>query len=701
MSIKRGRQAIAGCMMAAGLVGGHAAAESTSIVVTADTYLNDFAPNNNMGGDGGVKVGTAGVFSGGSVRRGLLRFDLSGLPPGATVTSATLTAEMISVPAGFVPSAFRIHRVSAEWGEGAQTGNNGAAAAIGECTWNSRQHGVAGWTTPGGDFDATPLAATSVSGIGSYSWSSASLASLVQQWLSTPAQNSGLLLATDNESVLKSVAVWGSREGGQPAALTVGYKPPPPPPEVVRFSVIATNLSLTWTSSRGAQYDVLFSWDPGRPPGWQLAEANIAADASGTNVWTDPPYLAGPRATNAAALMYRVRERPASTTGLTVRLQTVVSNLVSPVVLAHPGDGSDRLFVCEQRGLVLLVSSARVLLPTPFLNITSSVVSLSAAYDERGLLGLAFHPGYSTNRRFYVYYSAPKAGSGINHESRVSEFRATTTNASVADPASERIVLRFDEPQSNHNGGSLAFGPDGYLYISTGDGGGANDQHPPFGNAQILTNLLGKILRIDVDAAVPYAVPPDNPFVGVPGARGEIYAYGLRNPWKAAFDGTNCWIADVGQNVWEEIDLLRKGGNYGWRILEGSRPFDPGLAATLGVDAASLDYPIYEYRHGPLGISIIGGLVYRGTNYPALQGKYVFGDFSTSFAAADGALYYLDETRPAIWERFDFQLAPAAGRLGRYVKGFGSDQRGEIFMLSTTNLGPGGSSGDIRQLLPP
>jgi hypothetical protein len=196
----------------------------------------------------------------------------------------------------------------------------------------------------------------------------------------------------------------------------------------------------------------------------------------------------------------------------------------------------------------------------------------------------------------------------------------------------------------------------------------------------------------------------DNPFVSTPGALPEIYAYGLRNPWRFSFDrgGTHQgFVADVGQNFWEELNVLRKGANYGWRILEGNHAYDPGLATTLGVNIPSLDFPIFEYRHGPLGIAIIGGFVYRGAGYPDLVGKYVFGDFSTSFGVADGQLYYLAETRPGIWERFSFQLYPSGGRLGRYLKGFGEDEAGEIYLLSTTRLGPAGNTGDIRRVVRP
>jgi glucose/arabinose dehydrogenase len=336
---------------------------------------------------------------------------------------------------------------------------------------------------------------------------------------------------------------------------------------------------------------------------------------------------------------------------------------------------------------------------TPF---GSTNAGLNPNYDERGLLGLTFHPDYASNGRFFVYYSSPKSAPGVDHESVLATYSVSTNNPNLADPSSAQILLRVDQPEFNHNGGTLAFGPDRYLYLALGDGGGGGDLHGPYGNAQNLSNLLGKILRIDVDSAPPYAIPPDNPFAATPGAD-EIFAFGFRNPWKFSFDrgGSNAlWVADVGQQLWEEINDVRLGGNYGWRILEGHHAYDPTVATTVGVAIATLDAPLHEYRHGPLGISIIGGAVYRGPLYPELVGRYVFGDFSTSFGAPDGALFYLQESRPGIWQRFTFEL-PGSTRLNRYVKGFGEDELGNLYLLSTTRLGPSGSSGDVRRLRKP
>src|SRR4051812_8151877 len=250
-----------------------------------------------------------------------------------------------------------------------------------------------------------------------------------------------------------------------------------------------------------------------------------------------------------------------------ITLRLVVNGLASPVEIAHAGDGSGRLFVAEQRGVIRVIKDGAVL-ATPFLDISALVLS----GGERGLLGLAFHPLYRTNGKFYVYYTRQPDGTIV-----VSELLRSAASADIADPLSERIVLTIAHPMSNHNGGHMAFGPEGYLYIGIGDGGGAGDQD---NNAQNRNVLLGKLLRINVNA-VPYGVPASNPFIGQTGSRGEIWAYGLRNPWKFSFDRTTgtLIIADVGQNQWEEVDVepADSGGgrNYGWRIMEGLHCFNP------------------------------------------------------------------------------------------------------------------------------
>ena len=690
------------------LLASSATAAFTNLAVTADTFILSSGPDNNAGGHTHVASGRDNI---GGIRRGLLQFDLSNIPAGATITSALLNVSVILTPPGAANSTFDISTISAAWGEGLKSGANGSFANNGESTWNSRMHGIAAWATAGGDFSPAPLAATAITGNALYSWSGTGLIATVQAWINAPASNNGLLLKSQSEGVSKTARQFGSREGGTPASLEIGFVPPPPPAfTTITLSTNNNTLTLVWANSQNRRYDILYTHTLVPTQLWSIAAANIPAAPAGTNVWTDPPVLAGPLLASTTNRFYALRELPASPPGLPITLPIIASNLVAPTAITHAHDGSGRLFIAEQLGQIRILDSTHTLLPTPFLDISAAMTNLAPnfgptpginpVYDERGLLGLAFHTNYAANGRFFIFYNAPKTGPGIHCESILSEFKVSATNANLADPASEQILLRFDKPEFNHNGGDITFGPDGLLYIPVGDGGGAGDQHPPYGNAQNVSNLLGKILRINVESTPPYTIPPDNPLIGVTGARPEIFAWGLRNPWKVAFDGTNLWVADVGQDRWEEIDLVRNGGNYGWRIIEGQHAFDLNTANQVGTNVPALDFPIHEYPHGPLGISIIGGFVYRGTNYPALQGRYVFGDFSTAFFTPDGALYYLEESRSNIWERFAFTL-PTTNRLNRFVKTFGLGPDGELYLGSTLNLGPSGTSGDIRQLRPP
>ncbi len=298
---------------------------------------------------------------------------------------------------------------------------------------------------------------------------------------------------------------------------------------------------------------------------------------------------------------------------LTGRL--VVSGLRAPLDLQSvPGD-AERLYVVEQGGRIRIVRNGQI--AGTFLDVAGRLSS----GGERGLLGLAFHPQFATNRRFFVNYTNP---AGDTH---ISEFRASSADA--ADPASERVLLEVGQPFANHNGGGLAFDNAGRLLIALGDGGSGGD---PLNNGQKLGTLLGKILRIDVDAGSPYAVPADNPFRATAGAHPEIWAYGLRNPFRIAIDRPtgDLYIGDVGQNAVEEIDVdpgSRRGGlNYGWRITEGSRCFNP----SSGCDTSGITMPIYEYSHGE-GCSVTGGVVYRGCRVPALAGTYFFADYCSAF----------------------------------------------------------------------
>ena len=340
------------------------------------------------------------------------------------------------------------------------------------------------------------------------------------------------------------------------------------------------------------------------------------------------------------------------------QLEKVADGLTSPVAITNAGD--ERLFVVEQGGVIRLVTPEGVA-DAPFLDISDRV----SAGGERGLLGLAFPDDHAASGRFYVYYT-DRQGDTV-----VSRF---TASGDTADPGSEQPLLRQEQPYSNHNGGQLAFGPDGYLYVALGDGGSGGD---PEGNGQDLGTLLGKLLRIDVSGDG-YVVPQDNPFVAQQGALPEIWAYGLRNPWRFSFDRAtgDLYIADVGQNAFEEVNLQRAssagGENYGWRIMEGAACFDP----PSGCDQSGLTLPIITYPHGgEWGRSISGGYVYHGPDAPSLQGAYVFADYvsgriwtaraaddwqpqllvdtpyniSTFGVGADGALYLADHGGGAVY----------------------------------------------------
>jgi glucose/arabinose dehydrogenase len=284
--------------------------------------------------------------------------------------------------------------------------------------------------------------------------------------------------------------------------------------------------------------------------------------------------------------------------------------------LVQPDDASDLMFVTEQRGVIYSFSANNSQQADVFLDITDRV---NRGGNEEGLLGLVFGSDYQENGYFYVYYSAADPSRSV-----VSRFSLDEEDTDVADPESEVIIMEVAQPFSNHNAGQLAFGPDGYLYIGLGDGGSAGD---PLGNGQNLVTLLGSILRIDVSglsAPGDYEIPADNPFVGTTGARGEIWAFGLRNPWRFSFDSETglLWAGDVGQSSWEEIDIIAKGANYGWNIMEGSHCYSPAT----GCDQSGLTLPIVEYDHSQ-GCSVTGGYVYRGDQTPSLQGYYIYGDY--------------------------------------------------------------------------
>ncbi len=379
-----------------------------------------------------------------------------------------------------------------------------------------------------------------------------------------------------------------------------------------------------------------------------------------------------------AAAQYRLQE---SFPGLT---------FTQPVDLQNPGDGSGRLFVVEQPGRIQLVGkNGGEYTKQLFLDLTGRV----AAGGEMGLLGLAFHPDFASNGTFYVDYTRADP-----RQSVISRFKLAA-DPDTGDPLSEEILLTVDQPFSNHNGGQIAFGPDGYLYIALGDGGSGGD---PQNNAQNLRSLLGKILRIDVNAAQEgraYAIPADNPLAGnTAGYREEIYAWGLRNPWRFSFDSAGrLWCGDVGQNQWEEIDLIQKGGNYGWRITEGKHCYNPAS----GCNTDGLEMPIHEYGHDDQGgFSITGGYLYEGEKLPGLRGRYLFGDFVSQRV---WALDY-DPAGGTAAVATLLTTAPAG------ISSFGVDEAGELYLCgyngriwslapTTSRVGTGGQRPEEFSLL--
>ena len=340
----------------------------------------------------------------------------------------------------------------------------------------------------------------------------------------------------------------------------------------------------------------------------------------------------------------------------TLQLERVFPALTfeRPVLLTHAGDGSGQVYVVEQHGVIHRIDPATPEQTDVFLDISPRV---SRRGNEEGLLGLAFDLGFTENGRFYVYYSAASPRRSV-----LSRFE--TGSGGLGDAASESVLLEVPQPFSNHNGGMIEFGPDGMLYVALGDGGSAGD---PRRHGQDLGTLLGTILRIDVTSGngAPYAIPADNPFVGQSGARGEIWAYGLRNAWRFSFDREtgDLWTGDVGQNALEEVDVVRRGGNYGWNVMEGSRCF-----RSTSCNADEFEPPAAEYGR-EMGCSITGGYVYRGQRLPDLRGVYLYADYCS------GRIWGLRHDGERVTEQA--QLA----RAGFQIPSFGEDEAGEVYVL--------------------
>ena len=349
-----------------------------------------------------------------------------------------------------------------------------------------------------------------------------------------------------------------------------------------------------------------------------------------------------------------------------------------PILLTHAGDGSKRIFVPQQQGIIHVFKEDSKE-TTIFLDLSKNVVYIDKE-NEEGFLGMTFHPMYKTNGEFFVYYTTTDSP----HTTVVSRFKVSKDNPNKADPDSEQKLLVLEHPYWNHKGGTICFGPDGFLYIAIGDGGAGNDPH---NNAQNLQTLLGKVLRIDVDHKDPdlqYGIPKDNPFIGrmagkFPIARPEIFAYGIRNIWRMAFDHKTgkLWAADVGQNIWEEIDLIVKGGNYGWNLRESKHEFAPNSTSAAG---PGMIEPIWEYNHD-IGKSITGGNVYRGTKLPELVGHYLYADY---VSGRIWALKY-DDSKMSVVANHTIPYTGAA----LPVIGFGEDEAGETYFMIVSPTGKG------------
>jgi glucose/arabinose dehydrogenase len=389
-------------------------------------------------------------------------------------------------------------------------------------------------------------------------------------------------------------------------------------------------------------------------------EATPAPEASGPTAATTAPGKPGPSASFSAipsATAVVVPKPPAWVPGsASIHFTSVATVPGSPLAIANAGDGSGRLFVAEQGGRVYILTDGAVN-PTPFLDISAQV----SGGGEQGLLGIAFHPDFPADHRVFVDYT-DAAGDTV-----VSSFEVDPSSNGRVVPGSEVVILEVDQPYSNHNGGAIGFGPDGYLYIALGDGGSGGDPHD---NGQRLDTLLGKILRIDADNPTSgrnYGIPVSNPFAATRGTRGEIWLLGLRNPFRFSFDREtgDLWIGDVGQGAWEEVDVARAGVgglNFGWRTMEGVHCFAPAS----GCATAGLTLPAVEYGHN-FGCAVIGGNVYRGAASPALEGGYLFSDECT------GITWALDAAGSGQQPLVQVAQAPDG------IAGYGEDEKGELY----------------------
>lgn len=403
--------------------------------------------------------------------------------------------------------------------------------------------------------------------------------------------------------------------------------------------------------------------------------------------------------------------------GTRVRLVEVAGGFAAPVMVVEPPDETGRLFVVDQPGQIRVVTETGTLQGESFLDISDRIVELDPGYDEAGLLGLAFHPGYAENGRFYVYYSAPLrdgAPDDWDHTSHIAEF-TVGDDPDLADPDSHRVVLQVDQPYGNHNGGQIGFGPDGMLYIPLGDGGNGGDQdaegddrgRPADGNGQTASTLLGSVLRIDVDGGDPYGIPHDNPLLDTEAAP-ETFAYGFRNPYGMSFDldTGDMYVADAGQAIYEEVSRVEPRGNHGWNIREGTHCFNPddfvnppAECPDEGPEGRPLIDPVIEYKRGPdEGSVVVPGVMVRNAGLPDLDGRFLFGDYGAIRFLPTGVLYAATPTGDDLWPIERISIVPSGQTgtdLGRFLLGVYQDRDGEVYALTTELGGPAGDTGQV------
>lgn len=364
-----------------------------------------------------------------------------------------------------------------------------------------------------------------------------------------------------------------------------------------------------------------------------------------------------------------------------LKIQAVAENLQSPTAMVFLKNGD--AWIAEQTGKIRVMKNGK-LTDDVLLDLKSKLPKINPGYEERGLLSIALHPQFASNKKFYVFYSTPSTQKS-NHTDVIAEYVSPEGSGPI-DSNSGRIILTVEKPDGNHNGGCLQFGPDGYLYFSLGDGGGQHDNHGEIGNGQNLNTWLGKILRIDINTNEGYAVPKDNPFVGQTDAKPEIWAYGFRNPWKFSFDQSSgeLFAGDVGQDKWEEVDIVKKGGNYGWRLVEGTHCHNPAT----GCNVTGITMPIAEYSHGE-GLSVTGGYVYNGKQLTILKNKYVFADWT-------GPSFYLQK-QGNNWQRGKLILQNIPE--GTRILAFGEDTSGELYVLTNPETGPDNTNGTVYKIV--